>query len=276
MKCAARTIDPSLTAINGGFFMRRVLYFVYGIGCYLLFFGTYLWLACFVGSLFLPQTIDTGPRSSLAAALSIDVALLLGFALQHSVMARPAFKRWWTQLVPEPIERSTYVLFSCIVLAGLMLLWQPIGIVIWDVRNPVGWSLLMGFFATGWLLVPLVSLAINHFDLFGVRQVWLHFTGRPYTSLSFRTPAPYNVIRHPLYIGWGIAFWATPTMTLGHLLLAIVWSAYMVAASRVEERDLAMHFGDVYEDYRRRVPAFMPLPRRAASHARSAASQPQR
>ena len=249
--------------------MRRTLFFAYGIGCYLLFFVTYAYLACFVGNLFVPWTIDSGPPASLAWAAAIDVALLLAFGLQHSLMARPAFKARWTRLVPEPIERSTYVLASCLVLIVLMWLWRPLDIVIWNISNPVGWWLAMALFATGWLLVPLVSLAINHFDLFGVRQVWLQLLGRPYTPLAFRTPLPYNLVRHPLYIGWGIAFWATPTMTLGHLLFASLLSAYMLAASRVEERDLVAHFGHVYEDYRRRVPAFVPLPRIGSSRPQS-------
>jgi len=247
--------------------MQRRLFLGYGIGCYLLFLATYAYFACFVGDLFVPRTIDAGPSSSLGWAAAIDVALLLLFGLQHSVMARPAFKARWTRLVSTPIERSTYVLASCLVLIVLMWLWQPIDIVIWNVTNPVGYWIMMALFAIGWLLVPLVSLAISHFDLFGVRQVWLHFIDRPYTSLAFRTPWPYSVIRHPLYIAWGIAFWATPTMTLGHLLFAVGMSAYMVAASRVEERDLVAHFGDVYENYRASVPAFLPLPRIAPSGA---------
>jgi protein-S-isoprenylcysteine O-methyltransferase Ste14 len=241
--------------------MRRTLFFGYGLACYLLFFATYAYLACFVGNLFVPRTIDSGPTAPLAWAAAIDVVLLLVFGLQHSVMARPAFKAAWTKIVPQAIERSTYVLASCLALIALMWLWRPLDIVIWNVSHPVGWWLAMALFATGWLLVPLISLAINHFDLFGMRQVWLHLMGRPYSPLAFRTPLPYNLVRHPLYIGWGIAFWATPTMSLGHLLFAALLSAYMVAASRVEERDLIAHFGHVYEDYRRRVPAFVPLPR---------------
>jgi protein-S-isoprenylcysteine O-methyltransferase Ste14 len=241
--------------------MQRTIFFAYGVGCYLLFLATYAYLACFVGNLFVPRTIDVGATLPMAWAVAIDVVLLLAFGIQHSWMARPAFKDRWTRLVPSPIERSTYVLASCLVLIVLMWLWQPVDIVIWNIRHPVGWWLSMALFATGWLLVPLVSLAINHFDLFGVRQVWLHLTGRPYTPLAFRTPLPYNLVRHPLYIAWGIAFWAIPTMTVGHLLFAGILSIYMFAASRVEERDLVGHFGSVYEDYRRRVPAFVPLPR---------------
>ena len=243
--------------------MRRTMFFLYGVGCYLLFLATYAYFACFVGNLFVPRTIDVGPTMPTLWALLVDAALLVAFGLQHSVMARPAFKTWWTRFVPQAIERSTYVLASCLVLIVLMALWQPVDIVIWNVGHPTGWWLTMTLFGSGWLLVPLVTLAINHFDLFGVRQVWLYLTGRPYTPLAFRTPLPYNLVRHPLYIAWAIAFWAAPTMTVGHLLFAALLSIYMVAASRVEERDLIAHFGSLYEDYRRRVPAFLPLPRLA-------------
>jgi protein-S-isoprenylcysteine O-methyltransferase Ste14 len=241
--------------------MQRKVFFAYGVFCYLLFFATYAYFACFVGNVFATRTIDVGPATAPVWAFAIDVGLVLAFALQHSVMARPAFKRLWTRVVPEPIERSTYVLASCLVLIALMTLWRPLDVVLWNVTHPIGWCVLTSLFISGWLLVPLVSLAINHFDLFGMRQVWLHLLGRPYTSLAFRTPPPYNVVRHPLYIGWAIAFWATPTMTLGHFLFALLMTGYMLAASRVEERDLLTHFGHLYEDYRRRVPAFLPLPR---------------
>lgn len=246
--------------------MRRAAFFAYGLGCYLLFFVTYAYFAGFVGNIFAPRTIDSGPTASLAAAVAVDVVLLLAFALQHSVMARPAFKKWWTRMIPTPIERSTYVLASCVVLIALMTWWQPIPVVIWSVAHPIGWWLVMLLFASGWLLVPLISMAISHFDLFGVRQVWLHFTNRPYSSLPFHTPLPYNIVRHPLYVGWALAFWAIPTMTLGHLLFAAGMTVYMYAASLVEERDLVSHFGKVYEDYRRRVPAFVPLPRLAVAN----------
>ena len=264
--------DPSLpeygwraarywNTLEGAFQMRRTIYFAYGVGCYLLFLATYVYFACFVGNLFVPRTIDIGPTMPWVWAVAVDVTLVLAFGIQHSFMARPAFKARWTRLVPAPIERSTYVLASCLVLILLMWLWQPLDLVIWNISHPIGWWFIMALFASGWLLVPLVSLAINHFDLFGVRQVWLHLAGRPYTPLAFRTPLPYNLVRHPLYIAWGIAFWATPTMTVGHFLFAALLSVYMFAASRVEERDLVDYFGSVYEDYRRRVPAFLPLPR---------------
>ena len=242
--------------------MKRWSFYLYGIGCYLLFFAVFAYFFGFVGNVLVPKTIDSSPSGSVASAAAIDLLLIGGFALQHSVMARPGFKRIWTRIVPTPIERSTYVLASCIVTVALMWQWRAIDLVIWDVRNPLARMLLWGLFASGWLLVPVVSLMISHTDLFGLRQVWLHLRGREYTHLPFRTPMLYARIRHPLYVGWATAFWATPTMTLGHLLFAVAMTAYMALAVLFEERDLAAHFGRQYEDYRRRVPKFVPrLPR---------------
>lgn len=245
--------------------MKRGVFLVYGVACYLLFLAVYAWFAAFVGGFFVRRSIDSGSHGSLAEAALVDVALMLLFAAQHSIMARPAFKQVWTRLIPEPIERSTYVLASSLVVILLMWQWQPIDVVVWSVQNPVGWGLISGLFVVGWLGVPLVSLMINHFDLFGTRQVWLHWQGRAYTSLPFKTPLAYGFVRHPLYIAWAIAFWATPTMTLGHLLFAGFMTAYMVAASRVEERDLVAYFGRAYVEYQRNVPAFLPIPRRFAA-----------
>ena len=238
--------------------MTRTLYLAYGVACYLMFLATYAWLAAFVGNWLLPRSIDVGPTTNLPLAAATNVALLLLFGLQHSVMARPAFKRVWTRTIPEPIERSTYLLFSNLALIALMLCWQPINIAIWNVQNSLGWWLLTALFIAGWLAVPVVSLMINHFDLFGLRQVWLHYRRQPYASLPFRTPLAYAVVRHPLYIAWALAFWATPTMTVGHLIFAGVLTGYMVLASKVEERDLVAYFGSQYENYRRRVPAIVP------------------
>jgi protein-S-isoprenylcysteine O-methyltransferase Ste14 len=211
----------------------------------------------------LPWTIDS---SSVAAPLAIliDVGLIALFGVQHSVMARPAFKRVWTKLVPEPIERSTYVLFSCLVLFLLMWQWQGLPGVVWDVRHPVARSLMWALFASGWLFVPAVTFMISHFDLFGTRQVWLHLKGQPNTPLPFHTPMLYARMRHPLYVGWAIAFWATPTMTLGHLLFAATLTTYMVIAVYFEERDLVAHFGEKYRAYQQRVPMFIPRPCAAA------------
>lgn len=237
--------------------MRRWGFFLYGVGCHALFLATYAYLAGFTGNLLVPKGIDSPPAGGLGEA-GIDLLLIALFGVQHSVMARPRFKRVWTRLVPEPIERSTYVLLSCAATAVLMWQWRGLDGVVWDVRHPVARGLLWGVFALGWLTVPAVSLMIDHFDLFGTRQVWRHLRGRPNTPQPFRTPLLYGRVRHPLYVGWALAFWATPSMTAGHLLLAAALTLYMVVAARVEERDLVRHFGEVYRAYRRHVPMFLP------------------
>lgn len=247
--------------------MKRWAFLLYGVGCHLLFLGTFAYMAGFVGNLVVPKTIDSAGNGSTGMAVVINLVLLGLFGAQHSLMARPGFKRLWTRVVPQPIERSTYVLVSCLVTIVLMWQWRGMDAVVWDVQHPALRLGLWGAFATGWLLVPLVSLMIDHFDLFGTRQVWLYFRGRTYTPLPFRVPMLYKRVRHPLYIGWGIAFWATPTMTLGHLLFAGVLTGYMGLAALVEERDLIAHFGHQYQDYRRRVPMFLPRLRTAAAKA---------
>jgi protein-S-isoprenylcysteine O-methyltransferase Ste14 len=238
--------------------MRRWSFFVYGVVCHLLFVATFAYLAGFVGNLLVPRSIDTPSSASAGWGLLINAALIVLFGLQHSVMARPAFKRLWTRLIPQVIERSTYVLISCVATFLVVWGWQGIDAVIWDVTQPVGRGLLWGLFAAGWLLVFFASLMIDHFDLFGTRQVWLYLRGRPYTPLPFRTPFLYNRVRHPLYLGWALAFWATPTMTLGHLVFAGALTLYMAIAALFEERDLAGHFGATYRAYQRRVPMFLP------------------
>jgi methanethiol S-methyltransferase len=239
--------------------MRRWLFFAYGVLSHLLFLAVYACMAGFVGNLFVPKSIDSPTDASMASALTIDVLLLVLFGVQHSVMARPAFKRVWTRIVPEPIERATYVLMSCVVTVVLMWQWRAIDGVVWSAEHALLRGVMWALFAAGWLLVPLVSLMINHFDLFGTRQVWLHLRGREYEALEFRTPYLYKHMRHPLYVGWMIAFWATPTMTIGHLVFAAVLTGYMILAAAVfEERDLVAYFGDKYESYRRRVPMFVP------------------
>jgi protein-S-isoprenylcysteine O-methyltransferase Ste14 len=250
--------------------MKRWAFLVYGVACHVLFLATYAYMAGFVGNFLVPRSIDLAAGGPVAWAVFVDLLLLALFAVQHSVMARQGFKAAWTRVVPGPIERSTYVLASCAVLAVLMWLWQPINIVIWDVQHPFGRPFLYGLFAAGWLMVPVVSMMINHFDLFGTRQVWLYFRGKPYSALPFRTPMLYRRVRHPLYIGWALAFWATPTMTAGHLLFAGVLTAYMMLAAIVEERDLVAYYGRQYESYRQRVPMFVPsLTPRAESTAES-------
>jgi methanethiol S-methyltransferase len=237
--------------------MRRWSFFVYGVVCHLLFLVTFAYMIGFVGNLLVPNTIDSAPTDVLSA-VGINLLLIALFGLQHSIMARPWFKRFWTRLVPQEIERSTYVISSCMIIFLLIWQWRGLDAVIWDVTEPVGRGLLWGLFAAGWLLVPVVTLMINHFDLFGTRQVWLYLRARPYTALPFRTPLLYNRIRHPLYVGWALAFWATPTMTLGHLLFAGAMTLYMIVAARIEERDLVDHYGDTYRAYQRRVPAYVP------------------
>jgi len=238
--------------------MKRRLFFLYGVGCHLLFLLTFLYMAGFVGDLFVPKSIDTVGGGSTAAAVIVNLCLLALFAVQHSVMARPGFKRFWTRVVPEPIERSTYVLLSCLVTFVVMWQWRGISTPVWNVEHAVARAAVWTLFAAGWLMVFLVSLLINHFDLFGTRQVWLYLKRRPYTPLPFHTPSLYKHIRHPLYIGWTIAFWATPTMSVGHLIFATVLTGYMALAATVEERDLIQHFGRQYSEYRRRVPMFVP------------------
>jgi protein-S-isoprenylcysteine O-methyltransferase Ste14 len=239
--------------------MRRWVFFVYGVVGHLLFFGTFAYMAGFVANMFVPKSIDSRSQGRIASALLVDVLLLVLFGVQHSVMARPAFKRLWTRIVPEPVERSTYVFASCFVTIFLMWQWRGIDLVVWEAQHPLLRSALWSLFVIGWLLVPLVSLMINHFDLFGTRQVWLYLRGREYEALPFRTPSLYKHMRHPLYVGWTIAFWATPTMTVGHLLFAAVLTGYMILATvAFEEPDLIAHFGDQYESYRQRVPMFVP------------------
>jgi protein-S-isoprenylcysteine O-methyltransferase Ste14 len=237
--------------------MRRWSFFVYGVFCHLLFLVTYAYLAGFVGNLLVPKSIDSAPADVLHA-VGVDVLLIALFGLQHSVMARPWFKQTWTRLVPQPIERSTYCLLSCLALFLLIWQWRGLDAIIWNVEHPVGRGVLWGLFAAGWLGVPSISLMISHFDLFGTRQVWLYLRGQPYAELPFRTPLLYSRIRHPLYVGWALAFWATPTMTLGHFLFAGTMTLYMVAAAFIEERDLVGHYGDSYRAYQRRVPMFIP------------------
>jgi methanethiol S-methyltransferase len=238
--------------------MKRIAVFAYGLASYAIFFCTFLYAVGFVGGFLVPTTLDAEPSVPLLHALLVDVALLGVFAVQHSVMARPAFKRAWTRIVPEPMERSTYVLFSSVALIALFALWQSIGGVIWDVQDPLGCALLYASFGFGWLLVLVTTFLINHFDLFGLRQVWLHLRGRPYTHLRFVEPGPYRIVRHPLYVGWLFAFWATPTMTVAHLLFAMATTAYILIAVQLEERDLMRAHGIDYARYRQRVPMLIP------------------
>ena len=239
--------------------VKRLLVFAYGLASYVIFLVTFLYAIAFVGGCpAVPSRLDGPLQTSLPLALAVDTALLTVFALQHSIMARRWFKEWWTQTVPWAMERSTYVLCASLALLLLFWQWQPIGIPIWSVDAPVGRAVLWTLCAAGWLTVLVVTFLINHFDLFGLRQVWLPFIGRPYTPVSFRTPLPYRYVRHPLYFGFLLAFWMTPTMTLAHLVFAFATTAYIVLAIQFEERDLLAEHGAAYAEYRKKVPMLLP------------------
>lgn len=240
---------------------KRISIFVYGVITYAVFFATFLYSIGFIGNLWVPKSMDSPRETTLMTALLVDIGLLTLFALQHSVMARPAFKRWWTRIVPESAERSTYVLFTSIALILLYVFWQPLGGMIWQVTDPTGRALLYGGYAFGWLLVLYATFLINHFDLFGLRQVWLQLLGKPYTTLNFVTPAPYRLVRHPLYVGWFFVFWSIPDMSVTHLLFAVMTTAYILVAIQFEERDLVAAHPE-YEEYRRAVPMLVPFTKR--------------
>jgi protein-S-isoprenylcysteine O-methyltransferase Ste14 len=240
----------------------RILFFVYGCAAYLLFLATFLYAIAFIGGFGVPVVLDGPATTPFATALAINAGLLAVFAVQHSVMARPWFKRWWTQVVPWAIERSTYVLFASLALDLLFWQWRPLGGVVWNVEQPALRAMIWAVFAFGWLQVLVMTFLIDHFDLFGLRQVWLHLRGKQYTRVHFATPAPYRVIRHPLYLGFMIAFWAAPTMSVTRLVFAVATTAYMLIAIQFEEHDLVHEHGASYEDYRRRVPMILPGLRR--------------
>jgi protein-S-isoprenylcysteine O-methyltransferase Ste14 len=237
--------------------MKRLTIFIYGLASYAVFFATFLYAIGFLGNLWVPKSID-GPRDvPLSVALAVDLGLLLLFAVQHSVMARPAFKRWWTRVVPASAERSTYVVFSSAAMILLFVFWQPIGGMVWSVESSLARDVCYGLFAVGWIVLLLSTFLINHFDLFGLRQVTLHLFGRPYTELRFGTPFLYRYVRHPLYVGWLLTFWSTPTMTITHLVFALATTAYILIAIQLEERDLIDAHPE-YAAYRAEVPMLIP------------------
>lgn len=239
--------------------MGRFLILVYGVFAYVVFFLTFLYAIGFMGNFLVPKGIDSGADGPLLNALIINVVLLSIFALQHSIMARPAFKARWTKIVPLAAERSTYVLLSSLALILLFHYWQPMGGIVWQVEGSAGQAILYTLFGFGWTLVLVSTFLINHFDLFGLRQVYLNFTGQEYTHLKFGTPGPYKLIRHPLYLGWFFAFWATPTMTIGHLAFAIITTVYILLAIRWEEQDLLAALGEDYANYRKSVAMIIPF-----------------
>ena len=237
--------------------MNGILTLAYGGLSYVIFFLTFLYAIGFLGNVGVPKSLDSGAVDPWLKALTIDLGLLSLFALQHSVMARQGFKRLLTRVIPAAIERSTFVLASSLALLLLFWQWRPLGGVVWEVHHEAGRPLLLGGFAFGWMLVLVTTFVINHFDLFGLRQTWMAFRGQPQTGLRFVTPVLYRIVRHPLYVGWLFAFWSTPTMTVTHLLFAVVTTAYILVAIQLEERDL-MRAHPEYADYRRQVPMLVP------------------
>jgi methanethiol S-methyltransferase len=239
--------------------MGRVIIFLYGLACYLVSVGTLLYAIGFLGNFVVTKSIDSGIEDPLGQSLLINVGLLGLFAVQHSVMARQWFKRAWTRIVPEPAERSTYVLGSSLLLLFLFWQWRPMSGIIWHASHSAGRFFLSVLFATGWLIALTTTFLINHFDLFGLRQIYLHLRGRKFTPIRFKTPGLYRCVRHPLYLGWLFAFWSTPTMTVGHVVFAVVMSGYILLAIKFEEKDLITFFGDAYWKYREHVPMILPL-----------------
>ena len=247
--------------------VKRVAVFMYGAAAYLVFLASFTWAVGFVTGIGVPWPLDAPGDGDVTTALAVNAALLTLFAVQHSVMARPWFKRRLTRVVPPAAERSTFVLCASLALALLCVEWRPLGGDVWTVDQPVAATALRLLGMLGWVQVLVTTFLINHFDLFGLRQVWLFLIGRPYTRVAFTTPAPYRLVRHPLYLGFLVAFWATPVMTAGHLFFAVMTTAYIVVAIQFEEHDLAAEHGAAYERYRRSVPMIVPLPARSTPPA---------
>jgi protein-S-isoprenylcysteine O-methyltransferase Ste14 len=239
--------------------MSRVLALVYGIAVYALFFVSFLYAIGFVDDLVVSKTIDSGVQGGLAVAVVIDLVVLGVFAIQHSVMARPAFKRVWTRFVPKPVERSTYVLFATAALILIMWAWRPIPTVVWSAGHGGMATALTVLPLLGWGMVLISTFLINHFELFGLRQVWAYVSGSEIPAPTFREPVFYKIVRHPIYLGFIIAFWAAPTMTVGHMIFAVATTLYILIGIWFEERDLVGYFGDSYVEYRRRVTMLIPF-----------------
>jgi len=242
--------------------MGKVIGLIYGVAAYFLFLVVILYAMGFVANWLVPKSIDSGTQGNIIVSMLVNAALLGIFAVQHSVMARPGFKAWWTQIVPQSVERSNYVLLSSSALILLYWKWQPLQGVVWDVEGSEGMNVLWGLCGLGWLMVLASTFAINHFDLFGLRQVYLNLRNEKYSHLKFRILGPYRLVRHPLMLGFVIAFWATPRMTIGHLFFAAATTLYILIALQLEERDLVTHHGEEYKEYKKQVPMILPLPRK--------------
>jgi protein-S-isoprenylcysteine O-methyltransferase Ste14 len=245
--------------------MAKLLMTVYSTVCYLFFLGAFLYAIGFVGSLVVPKAIDTGAAGPITTSVLIDVMLLGAFAVQHSVMARPAFKRWWIKIVPEPLERSTYVLLASLILSLLFWQWRPLPTKIWNLSNSAAGDILWVGFFTGWGIVLLSTFLISHFELFGLSQAFNHLAGKAGPPPTFRTPLFYRWVRHPIYLGFLLAFWSAPVMTGGHLLFAVATTGYILIGLKLEERDLITQFGDRYRRYVAEVGMLAPRPRRSSS-----------
>lgn len=257
--------------------MGGLLAFIYGLICYAIFLVTFIYSIGFVGNLIVPKSIDSGAAGDGVTSLLVNLALMSVFAVQHSLMARPGFKRVWTKWVPEAIERSTYVLFSSLALILLFVFWQPMPTVIWDFSATPLAFVMTGLFWLGWAIVLGSTFMISHFDLLGLQQVFRRLMNRPISSsekATLITPALYRLVRHPLMLGFLIAFWATPKMSVGHLLFAAIVSIYTVLALILEERDLIAEFGEAYEDYRSRVPMLLPFTKRKRKNPHKETSAP--
>ena len=250
--------SPSASTVGG------VVAVLYGTVTYLLFLGTFLYAIAFVGNLPVPKTVDSGTAGPVVPALLINTLLLGLFAIQHSVMARPAFKRWWTRIVPPSVERTTFVLLASLALLLLYWQWWPMPDVIWSVTHPAAATSLQAIFWLGWAIVLASTFLINHFELFGLQQVFARLLNRPLPAPAFKAPLFYKAVRHPIYLGFLLAFWATPQMSAGHLLFAIATTGYIFIGIWFEERDLIAMFGDQYRRYRAQVSMLIPLPRRKA------------
>jgi methanethiol S-methyltransferase len=247
--------------------LKRSVIFLYALVCYAVFFVTFLYAIGFVSGFLVPRSLDSPTSGPRGVSLLVDVALLALFAVQHSGMARTPFKRWITRHIPEAAERSTYVLAASAALIVLFAFWHPLGGLVWQVQSASGQAILYALAALGWLTVLATTFIIDHFDLFGLRQAWLNLRGRTYASIHFRTPGPYRLVRHPLYLGFLLAFWAAPRMTMAHLLFALATTGYILIAIQLEERDLITVFGEEYRAYRLRVPMIVPFLRRPPSSA---------